>query len=192
MATMRALVVTPKDKAVTVQDVPIPQPQPNQILVRVGAVALNRVDWLYTANPVAAQDRRVVGSDFAGEVVKVGAHLANHADPRTKLGTRVAGFVQGGKSTPYTRISICHGMLADVRTSHCTACSINERPGAFAQYLVIEWDLVWHVPSSFSLEQAATVNLCGLTAAQGVFTRLQFPCPFVQTDGFGRLNLPAG
>lgn len=76
--------------------------------------------------------------------------------------------------------------------SVCTACSVNARPGAFAQYVVVEWDLVWHVPDSLSLEQAASVNLCGLTAAQGVFARLQFPCPFAQTEGFGRLNLPAG
>lgn len=96
MATMRAPVITPKDKAVTVQSIPVPEPQPNQILVRVGAVALNRVDWLYMTDPVAYQERRVVGSDFAGEVVKVGRDLANHADPRTKVETRVAGFVQGG------------------------------------------------------------------------------------------------
>lgn len=102
MATMRTLVVTPNDKTVTVQVIPVPEPQPNQILVRVSAVALNRVDWLYTANPVAAQDHRVVGSDFAGEVIKVGEDLVNHADPRTKIGTRVAGFVQGGKSTSRT------------------------------------------------------------------------------------------
>lgn len=106
--------MTPKDKAVSVQDVPIPEPQPNQILVRVGAVALNRVDWLYTANPVAAQDRRVVGSDFAGEVVKVGKDIANHADLRTKVGTRVAGFVQGGKSRSYACRYNCHGLFADL------------------------------------------------------------------------------
>lgn len=82
--------------------------------------------------------------------------------------------------------------MADIYSSHSTACSINERPGAFAQYVVIEWDLVWHVPPSLSLKQAATVNLCGLTAAQGVFSRLQLPCPFVQTEGFSGLNLPAG
>lgn len=29
-----------------------------------------------------------------------------------------------------------------------------------------------------TLEAASTVSMCGLTAAQGVFTRLGFPCPF--------------
>lgn len=98
MASMKALVVTPKDKLVAVQNIPIPEPGPSEILIRVGAVALNRVDWLYTANPVAAQDRRVVGSDFAGVITKVGTDVEKLDDPRTQVGTRVAGFVQGGMS----------------------------------------------------------------------------------------------
>ncbi|KAG5751266.1 hypothetical protein H9Q70_006106 [Fusarium xylarioides] len=164
---MRALVLAPKDKFVTVQDVPIPEPGPSEILIRVGAVALNRVDWLYIANPVAAQDYRVVGSDFAGEVAKVGSDLDKVDDPRVKVGTRVASFVQG-------------------------ACSVNERPGAFAQYVCVEWDLAWHVADNMSFEEAAGISICGLTAAQGVFSRLQLPCPFAETEGFGHLGLKSG
>ncbi|KAL2670159.1 hypothetical protein Neosp_015040 [[Neocosmospora] mangrovei] len=167
---MKALVVVPKDKLVAVQDMPIPEPGPSEILIQVRVVALNIVDWLYTANPIAAQDRRVVGSDFAGVVTKVGADVEKLDDPRTQVGTRVAGFVQGGKVSPY-------------------ACSVNERPGAFAQYVCVEWDLVWHVPEGMTFEEAASISLCGLTAAQGVFSRLQLPCPFAETEGFGRLGL---
>jgi NADPH:quinone reductase-like Zn-dependent oxidoreductase len=97
MATMKALVVTPKDKHVFVTDIPIPEPGPREVLIRVGAVALNRVDWLYTADPVAAQDYRVLGSDFAGTIARVGKDIENLPDQRVKIGTRVAGFVQGGR-----------------------------------------------------------------------------------------------
>lgn len=55
-------------------------------------------------------------------------------------GQRVAGFLQG-------------------------ACSANNRPGAFAEYLVSQADLVWSVPHEMSLEQAAAMSLCALTAA---------------------------
>lgn len=68
-------------------------------------------------------------------------------------GQRVAGFVQG-------------------------ACSINGRPGAFAEYVVCPADLLWKVPDSMSLEDAATVSLCSLTAAQAIFHRLRLPAPF--------------
>jgi NADPH:quinone reductase-like Zn-dependent oxidoreductase len=70
-----------------------------------------------------------------------------------QYGQRVAGFLQG-------------------------ACSRNDRPGAFAEYLVCPADLLWLVPDDMSLEQAATISLCALTAAQAVFLRLGLAAPF--------------
>lgn len=60
----------------------------------------------------------------------------------------------------------------------CSACSTNDRPGAFAEYITAPYDLLWAVPDSMSLEAASTISMCGLTAAQGVFARLGLPCPF--------------
>ncbi|KAK0738693.1 chaperonin 10-like protein [Schizothecium vesticola] len=68
-------------------------------------------------------------------------------------GTLVAGFLQG-------------------------AASSNPLPGAFAEYITAESDLVWRVPEGVSPAQAAGVSLCGLTAAQMVFWRLGVPAPF--------------
>lgn len=68
-------------------------------------------------------------------------------------GQRVAGFLQG-------------------------ASSANERPGAFADYLVCPTSLLWKIPDSVSYEEAATINLCGLTAAQAIFYRLGLKAPF--------------
>lgn len=75
----------------------------------------------------------------------------------SRPGTRVAGFLQG-------------------------ACSVNDLPGAFAEYVVVPWDLVWIVPDGMGLEQAATVSLCGLTAAQGLFYRLGIPAPWEEEE----------
>lgn len=58
------------------------------------------------------------------------------------------------------------------------ACSTNDRPGAFAEYITAPYDLLWSVPDSMSLEAASTISMCGLTAAQGIFSRLGLPCPF--------------
>lgn len=68
-----------------------------------------------------------------------------------------------------------------VGTAHSPACSINLRPGAFAQYITAPYDLVWLVPDHMSLESASTISMCGLTAAQGVFARLGMPAPFPTT-----------
>ena len=93
---MKALMLNTAEAVARVQDIPIPTLQANELLVKVHAVALNNVDAIYVAKPIALQPERVVGSDFAGEVIAVSEELMNSEDPRCKVGARVAGFSQGG------------------------------------------------------------------------------------------------
>ncbi|KAL2835440.1 chaperonin 10-like protein [Aspergillus pseudoustus] len=150
---MQALVLTPATRSASVQEIPIPTPGPGEVLIRVRAVAINPVDQIYFAEPIAAQAQRVLGVDFAGEVVGRHADLKNSSDKRVKIGERVAGFVQG-------------------------ANSVNDRPGAFAQYVVSPHDLLWTIPSTLLYEQASTVSMCALTVAQALFPRFGLPSPF--------------
>ncbi|KAI9662351.1 MAG: hypothetical protein M1821_008518 [Bathelium mastoideum] len=147
---MKALVLDAERKAAFVQDMPKPIPQLQEVLVQVHAVALNPVDALYVSHPLGSTGR-VVGSDFAGTVVSLGSAVP--ASCGLQPGTRVGGFCQG-------------------------ACSVNERPGAFAEFLVCPWDLLFTVRNEMSFEQAATISLCGLTAAQAVYYRLGLQAPF--------------
>jgi NADPH:quinone reductase-like Zn-dependent oxidoreductase len=55
---------------------------------------------------------------------------------------------------------------------------VNDRPGAFAEYITAPYDLLWLVPADMSLDSASAISMCGLTAAQAVFTRLGLPAPF--------------
>ena len=55
---------------------------------------------------------------------------------------------------------------------------MNDRPGAFAECILIPYDLVWAVPQGISLEEAATISMCGMTAAQALFARLGLSSPF--------------
>jgi NADPH:quinone reductase-like Zn-dependent oxidoreductase len=153
---MQALVLDTPRKTAIIQTIPIPTPGPDELLIKVIAVALNPVDALYTANPLGASGR-TVGSDFAGFVSARGSN-AHHI----KLNQRVAGFLQG-------------------------ACSVNDRPGAFAESLVVPYDLVWLVPDAMSLDEAATIYLCGLAAAQALFGRLGLKHPFL-VDARGNLE----
>ncbi|KAH7013246.1 chaperonin 10-like protein [Ilyonectria destructans] len=155
---MKALVLTPSTREAAVRELSRPVPGVGEVLIRVHAVALNPVDSLYVSHPIAIQEYRVIGTDFAGIVVGASPELAGSPDPRTKSGGRVAGFLQG-------------------------ACSVNDRPGAFAEYITAPYDLVWNVPKGLSLEAASAVSMCGLTAAQGVFVRLGLPSPFASSSG---------
>lgn len=155
---MKALVLDAEQRTATVQETPKPTPGPNEALIRVEAIALNPVDALYVFNPLGTTGR-VVGSDFSGVVSSLGPSIPSSSSspspPTTHLrpGDRVAGFVQG-------------------------ASSINPLPGAFASYVVSPTDLLWKVPASLSAEEASTISLCGLTAAQALFTRMRLPAPW--------------
>ena len=94
---MKALVFRPSSRSIAVEHVAVPTPGPNQILVKVQAVALNSVDVMNVDNPIALQDMRVLGTDFSGVVEQIGEDLRHLQDPRVEIGARVAGFAQGGE-----------------------------------------------------------------------------------------------
>jgi NADPH:quinone reductase-like Zn-dependent oxidoreductase len=95
---MKALTITPSTGIVAVEEVPVPVPGPGEVLIKVHAVSLNPVDEFYVSSPIATQDRRVVGTDFAGVVVEASRDIAEMQDPRVQREARVAGFHQGGQS----------------------------------------------------------------------------------------------
>jgi len=143
---MKALITAPENTAV-VADIALPEPEENEIRVKVHNIALNSIDPLFVSNPVAPPGR-VVGSDIAGTIDKIGEGVT-----RWKTGDRVAGLLQG-------------------------ATSGNPRPGGFAEYAILEADLAIRVPAGVTLEQAAAFPLCSLTAAQAIFLRLGLNAPF--------------
>lgn len=147
---MKALILAAEDLTAYIGDIPRPEPAANELLIRVKAVALNPIDPLYVAHPLG-DSGRTVGSDFAGTIIQTGGDVPTEAD--LGVGNEVAGFLQG-------------------------ACSVNERPGAFAEFVVVPWDLVWKVPKSVTLEQAAGVSLVTLTSAQAIWYRLGVEAPF--------------
>ena len=93
---MRAVVITRfgGPEVLEIQDVPRPQPGPEDVLVHVRSTALNRADLLqrlgrYAAPPDAPQN--ISGLEFAGEVAELGTNAH-----RWNKGDRVMGIVGGG------------------------------------------------------------------------------------------------
>jgi len=77
-----------------IEEVPEPQPGPEEVLVHVRGTALNRADLLqrqgrYAAPPGVAQN--IPGLEFAGEVVGLGTNAQ-----RWHKGDRVMGIIGGG------------------------------------------------------------------------------------------------
>ncbi|KAI0322793.1 dehydrogenase [Amylostereum chailletii] len=84
-------IVSDKHGSISLRDTAMPKPRPDQILVKVIAVAQNPSDWM------SAQKGRlegaIVGCDFSGIVQYIGPEVP--VGLRT-IGERVAGFVHGG------------------------------------------------------------------------------------------------
>ncbi|HEU4932479.1 MAG TPA: NAD(P)H-quinone oxidoreductase [Pyrinomonadaceae bacterium] len=93
---MKAVVITRfgGPEVLKIQDVPDPQPGPDEVLVHVRSSALNRADLLqrlggYAAPPGAPQN--ISGLEFAGEIAELGTNAR-----RWHEGDRVMGIVGGG------------------------------------------------------------------------------------------------
>ncbi|KAF5609128.1 TOXD [Fusarium pseudoanthophilum] len=71
-------------------DIPIPSITPNEILVKVKAVALNPTDFKHL--DIISPPNSIIGCDYAGVVHQVGDSVKD----KWKIGDRVAGAVHGG------------------------------------------------------------------------------------------------
>ncbi|MFP5332410.1 MAG: NAD(P)-dependent alcohol dehydrogenase [Acidimicrobiia bacterium] len=120
-----------------VEDVPVPEPQPNQVLVEVAATSINLSDWeSLTGTPfyvridgLRTPRRPILGSDIAGRVVSVGSEVT-----RFQAGDEVYG--QSPK-------------------------------GGFAEYAVASQNALALKPAGLTFAQASTLPEAGTIALQG-------------------------
>jgi NADPH2:quinone reductase len=109
---MRAVVITQPGgpEVLAIQEVPTPEPQGEQVRVRVHAAGLNRADLLqraggYPAPPDAPA--QIPGLEFAGVVDAVGPLVR-----RWKVGQRVMGLAGGGAQAEY--VVVHEGLLVEI------------------------------------------------------------------------------
>lgn len=76
--------------ALELRDVPIPQPGPGQVAIRIHAAALNRGEFIAGHGLHTAATAKPAGFEAAGEVTALGAGVT-----RWKLGDRVMGRCEG-------------------------------------------------------------------------------------------------
>ncbi|XP_051138017.1 2-methylene-furan-3-one reductase-like [Andrographis paniculata] len=122
------------------EDIPIPSPKANQLLIRVHAAALNPFDVKLRWNLVACLDLPVVpGCDMAGVVVAKGGEVL-----KFDVGDEVYGSI--------------HDFSAQDGLKWL---------GTLAEFIVVEEDLVATKPRNLSFEEAASLPLAIQTAIEG-------------------------
>ena len=91
---MKAAAITQTGPPEVIQfiDMPIPEPKPTEVLVKVGAVAVNPIDTYLRGGvvPMPLAFPYIVGCDFAGTIEKIGSDVG-----RLAVGERVWGSNQG-------------------------------------------------------------------------------------------------
>jgi len=151
--------------AFRIGEVPDPQPRPDEVVVRVRACGLNRLDlWLEEgALPVQLMLPRIPGGEIAGEIAAVGAEVDAH---EWTVGERVAiqsnlfcgkcEFCLAGDE------SLClRGELLGV-----------QRDGGFAEKVAVPARALVRLPQAATFEASAALTLAGSTAMHMLTNRV--------------------
>lgn len=160
---MKALVKQHATTGLWLQDVPEPTLGINDVRIRVHKTGICGTDlhiykwdaWAQKTIPVPM----VVGHEFVGEVVEVGGNVTDFHPGEIVSGE---GHVVCGR---------CRNCLAGRRhlCAHTQGVGVN-RPGAFAEYIVLPMTNVWHHADDIDLEVASIFDPFG----NAVHTALSF------------------
>ncbi|OON69591.1 zinc-binding dehydrogenase [Hymenobacter sp. CRA2] len=152
---MKALVLDGIGQPVQLREVPTPQPQPGEVLVRLEAAALNHRDvWIQKGQYAGLRFPIILGSDGAGTVAELG-----EGTDETLRGQAVIinpGHNWGDNPKAQSREFKILGLPQD---------------GTFAEYVSVPARYAHPRPAHLSAEQAAALPLGGATAYRALFTR---------------------
>lgn len=164
MKTMQALVKAESAPGLWLREVPVPEYGINDVLIRVDRTGICGTDlhiykwdaWAQKTIPVPM----VVGHEFVGEVVEVGSNVKDFFPGDVVSGE---GHVVCGR---------CRNCLAGRRhlCKDTKGVGVN-RPGAFAEYLVLPMTNVWHHRHDIDRDVASIFDPFG----NAVHTALSFP-----------------
>jgi threonine 3-dehydrogenase len=159
---MKALVKKEAREGLWLEDVPIPEYGINDVLIRVLRTAIcgtdmhiyNWDEWAQKTIPVPM----TVGHEFVGEIVEVGSNVNDFK----------AGQIVSGEG--HVVCGRCRNCLAGRRhlCAHTSGIGV-DRPGAFAEYVVLPMSNVWEHRAGIDLDIASLFDPLG----NAVHTALQ-------------------
>ncbi|MBU3030949.1 alcohol dehydrogenase AdhP [Paracoccus marinaquae] len=178
--TMKAAVVREFGKPLTIDEVPVPEPGPGMIQVRIKASGVCHTD-LHAAEgdwPVKPKPPFIPGHEGVGFVSAVGAGVRH-----VKEGDRV------GVPWLYSACGFCKHCLGGWETlcesQQNTGYSVN---GGFAEYVVADPNYVGHLPANVDFAEIAPVLCAGVTVYKGLKVTDTKPGDWVAISGIGGLG----
>ncbi|HLX43073.1 MAG TPA: L-threonine 3-dehydrogenase [Bryobacteraceae bacterium] len=161
---MKAIVKSKREPGLWLEDIDTPRPGINDVLIRVRRAGICGTDvhiykwdsWAQKTIPVPM----AIGHEFVGEIVEVGSNVTDFHPGDIVSGE---GHVVCGR---------CRNCFAGRRhlCAHTLGVGVN-RPGAFAEYIVLPMTNIWRHAPSIDLDIAAIFDPLG----NAVHTALSFP-----------------
>jgi len=146
---------------VRIDDLPVPEPGPGEVRVKVGASSMNYLDvWVRRGLPIETPMPHIGGSDIAGTVVALGAGVTG--------------------VHPGTRVVVDPSLDYDWYDGQDQGPGFESRPlrlvgehtqGGFAEYAVVPAANLLALPELVGFETAAAAGLVFVTAWRGLMTR---------------------
>jgi len=180
MPTMKAAVVRAYREPLSLEEVPIPEVPPGQVLVKVAACGVCHTD-LHAADgdwPVKPPLPFIPGHEGVGHVAAVGAGVKG-----IREGDRV------GVPWLHTACGHCEHCMTGWETlcdhQQMTGYTVN---GGFAEYVLADPGYVGHLPDGLSFESLAPILCAGVTVYKGLKVLDARPGQWVAIVGVGGLG----
>ncbi len=184
MKTMHTAIFDFSTKKLTLENVPIPEPGPGEVLVRVKAcgICLSDVHLIDGSLPPPPLPRVTPGHESAGVIERVGEHVP----PAWKPGQRV--LMPGGKPCGTCR-NCMRGYISRCLAPMVMGVNYN---GAWAEYVVVPGAGLTEVPDHVPFEQAAILADAVATPYAGLTDRAALrPAESIGLWGIGGLGVHA-
>jgi propanol-preferring alcohol dehydrogenase len=180
MPTMKAAIVKQFGKPLVIEDVPVPQPGPGEVLVKVKACGVCHTD-LHAASgdwPVKPVPPFIPGHEAAGIVAALGPGVTN-----LKVGDAVgvAWLHDACMSCEYCET----GWETLCEHQHNTGYSVN---GGFAEYVIASAAFAAKLPASVDFAAVAPILCAGVTTYKGLKETEARPGEWVVISGVGGLG----
>ncbi|MGT2434627.1 alcohol dehydrogenase AdhP [Bradyrhizobium betae] len=180
MPTMKAAIVRQFGKPLVIEDVPVPQPGPGEVLVKVKACGVCHTD-LHAASgdwPVKPVPPFIPGHEVAGIVAALGPGVKN-----LKVGDAV------GVAWLHDACMACEycetGWETLCEHQHNTGYSVN---GGFAEYVTASAAFAAKLPASVDFAAIAPILCAGVTTYKGLKETDARPGEWVAISGVGGLG----
>jgi propanol-preferring alcohol dehydrogenase len=177
---MKAAVARELGKPLTIEEVPLPEPGPGQVQVKIEACGVCHSD-LHAVDgdwPVKAQTPFIPGHEGVGYVSGVGAGVTH-----VKEGDRV------GVPLLYKTCGTCEYCLSGndnlCKTQQDAGFNVD---GGFAEYMVAYPEYVGHLPESVGFVEVAPILCAGVTVYRGLKETEARPGEWVLVTGIGGLG----